>query len=581
MAASPATSGPQPSRSSARLWGLAVLVAVVVLGPALGAGYVLHADEVFVPQQDLLPWMLGVGAGLPRAVPQDAVVAILSGPLPGWLLEKTALMAALVLLAVGTGRLVRSRGTGAAVVAAMVAVWSAYVAERLLLGHWSLLLAVAALPWAMAAARSLRSGERGGLARWLLWLGLASLTPSGGLLVLAATLPAVVWRGGRAARGTRVVAAALGVALQLPWLVPTLMHPAPATGATGADVFAARSEGPFGLLLTVLTTGGAWNAGSVPGTRTTWWGIVIGLVVLGLAAFGARDVVRVLGRSVALPLAVLAAAGIAWCLLGGWTGTTPVAAWVVETLPGGGLLRDAHKWLAPWALLVAVAAGLGAVRAAGAVLSRSSDRAAGAALLVGAALLPVMAMPDLAWGALGRLVTTQYPSDLDAIRAELSVAPDGDVVSLPWQTFRAFPWNDGGRVSLDPVPRAMPHTVLSSGSLPVLRGGTVVTLPGDDPRAAEVEAALAAQEPLGPVLSRLGVSYAVVASDLPDADRDLPEGSQPLYLGSSFSLYALTAPHPETPSRSVAAPAAALSAYIVVLAGAAVACGFARARRSR
>ena len=136
-------------------------------------------------------------------------------------------------------------------------------------------------------------------------------------------------------------------------------------------------------------------------------------------------------------------------------------------------------------------------------------------------------------------------------------------------------------MSLDPVPRAMPHTVLSSGSLPVLRGGTVVTLPGDDPRAAEVEAALAAQEPLGPVLSRLGVSYAVVASDLPDADRDLPEGSQPLYLGSSFSLYALTAPHPETPSRSVAAPAAALSAYIVVLAGAAVACGFARARRSR
>ncbi len=64
MAASPATSGPQPSRSSARLWGLAVLVAVVVLGPALGAGYVLHADEVFVPQQDLLPWMLGVGAGI-------------------------------------------------------------------------------------------------------------------------------------------------------------------------------------------------------------------------------------------------------------------------------------------------------------------------------------------------------------------------------------------------------------------------------------------------------------------------------------------------------------------------------------
>ena len=288
-----------------------------------------------------------------------------------------------------------------------------------------------------------------------------------------------------------------------------------------------------------------------------------------------------LGRSIALPLAVLAVAGLVWCLLGGWAVTSPVAVWLVESVPGGGLLRDAQKWLAPWALLVAVAAGLGAARAARGVLRRSSDRSAAAALLVGAALLPVVAMPDLAWGALGRLVTTTYPSDLDAIRGALEIGPEGDVVSLPWQTFRAFPWNDDGRVSLDPVPRAMPRTVLSSASLPVLRGGTVVTLPGDDPRAAEVDAALTAGEPLGPVLGRLGVSYAVVASDLPDAERDLPDGSQSLYAGASFSLYLLATPPAEVPTRSVAAPAVALSAYLIVLAGALVVVVRGRVRRPR
>ncbi|MGD9955484.1 MAG: hypothetical protein AB7O74_01635 [Candidatus Nanopelagicales bacterium] len=577
MAASTATSSLARAAGAGRLWLVALGCAAAVLGPALGAGYVLHADQVFVPVQDLLPWMLGVGAGLPRAVPQDAVVAVLSGPVPGWVLEKSALLAALVLLAVGAGRLVRPRGTGAAVVTAVVAVWSAYVAERLLLGHWSLLLAVAALPWALEAARSVRAGAPRAGARWILWLGLASLTPSGGLLVLAATAPALLVPGGRGPRVRRWILVGVGAALQLPWAVAALLHPGAVAGATGADVFAARSEGPWGLLLTVLTTGGAWNASAVPGSRTTWWGIAVGVLVLLVAAVGARGAIAVLGRSIALPLAVLATLGLGWCLLGGWSATAPAAEWAVASLPGGGLLRDAQKWLAPWALLVAMSAGVGAARLARAVARRSGDRAAGAALLAGLALLPVAALPDLAWGAAGRLAAAAYPDDLTAVRAALEDTPPGDVVSLPWQTFRAFPWNDGGRVSLDPVPRAMPRTVLASSSLPVSSGGEVVTVPGDDPRAAEVDAALVAGEPLGPVLARLGVGYAVVATDVPGAGDELPEGARALVRGDSFSLYALALPAGPAPERPVAAPAAALAAYALVL----LAAGLSLLRRRR
>ena len=66
------------------------VLAAVVLGPALGPGYALVGDPVFVPDQVLLPWMAGLGGGLPRAVPQDAVLAVLTGPVPGWVWHKNS-----------------------------------------------------------------------------------------------------------------------------------------------------------------------------------------------------------------------------------------------------------------------------------------------------------------------------------------------------------------------------------------------------------------------------------------------------------------------------------------------------------
>jgi hypothetical protein len=542
------------------------VLAGAVLGPALRPGYVLNADEVFVPEQDLLPWMLGVGAGLPRAVPQDAVVALLSGPVPGWVWEKAALVAAVALLALGAARLARPRGRGAALVAAVVAVWSGYVAERLLMGHWSLLLAVAALPWALDAAARTRDGERGSWASYLLWAGLASLTVSGGLLVAAATLPVLLWPGGRARRGPRLGVAAGVLVLQLPWLVPSLLHPSAGSAVAGADVFAARAEGPWGVLLTVLGTGGIWNASAVPGSRASAWGFLLGLIVLAVAAAGARDVRRILGVPVTVVLVAASALGLLWACLGAWSVTSPAARWVVETLPGGGVLRDAQKWLAPWLLLLAVAAGLGAARVAAATARRSGDALAGRAMLVALVVLPLAAMPDLAWGASGRLAAVAYPADLDEVRAALADQPPGDAVSLPWQPLRQFPWNLDGRTSLDPVPRAMPRTTLVAGTLVVARGDDLVEIPGDDPRAARIDAALAEGAALAPVLAAEGIAYAVVASDVPDAAADLPPGSVALHTGSSFSLYRLPLPAAEPPSSLGAAGLASASALVAALA---------------
>ena len=57
------------------VWALAL--ALLVLGPALGYGFLLVRDMVWVPDLALRADALGLGSGLPRAVPSDAVVAVM------------------------------------------------------------------------------------------------------------------------------------------------------------------------------------------------------------------------------------------------------------------------------------------------------------------------------------------------------------------------------------------------------------------------------------------------------------------------------------------------------------------------
>ncbi|HEY3002090.1 MAG TPA: hypothetical protein VGJ44_07040, partial [Kribbellaceae bacterium] len=130
------------------VWPLAC--ALAVCAPLLAPGFVLSRDLVFVPDLGLRRDVLGLGTALPRAVPSDAVVAVLDNLTGGMVLEKLVLLAIPAGAGWGMVRLVRaipSAGSFAALAAATFYVWNPFVAERLVLGHWPLLLAHAALPW--------------------------------------------------------------------------------------------------------------------------------------------------------------------------------------------------------------------------------------------------------------------------------------------------------------------------------------------------------------------------------------------------------------------------------------------------
>ncbi|GAB2648557.1 hypothetical protein GCM10027088_27610 [Nocardia goodfellowii] len=376
---------------------------LLVVGPLLGPGYLLLRDAVSTPRSFVTDAALGLGDAAPRAVPQDAVLAVLSPIVDGGVLVKAILVLALWAAGYGAAVLVRELlrvGVGPQLVATTVALWNPYVAERLLQGHWSLLAGYAALPWTALAAYRLRCASQpppsgsdpGGSSvaedarRWWgatgsagAWGALAAcfaaagLTPTGALLAGLTALVTV--------RRAQIPGTLLLLALaSAPWLVATVLSGAGAepSDPVGIAAFAARAEPGLATLGSLAGLGGIWNADAVPGSRTTLLALVGTIVLLAIVATGVRavadgrmgtssrpgsgrcsqprfghsdkprpghfqDASRVRIRRALLLLAVGAVLLPALAATGCGR---EVMEWLVVQVPGAGLLRDTQKYVA-------------------------------------------------------------------------------------------------------------------------------------------------------------------------------------------------------------------------------------------
>ena len=485
-------------RESIILHAVAAALSLAVLAPLVWPGYVLSYDMVFVPRQPLRWELVAPASSLPRAVPQDAVVSLLSLVAPGWLLQRLALVGAVYAGALGAGRLVPARRQLTRVVAAVGYAWTPFLAERLLLGQWGLLLAYGALPWLVAAAIGVREGRDGRLPRLIIAAGVCAITPTGGLIALMATVTLTLAKGRASVRRSAVAVGSV-VLLNAPWLAAAATTAAGGrSDPAGVSVFAARGENWAGPLGALAGTGGIWNRDTTPVSRASVLVPVVTLVLIGLAVFGFELLRRRLPPGAAARLALVAAGGFLVALLGVAPLTADALAWAVSHVPGAGVLRDGHKFLAPYALLLVLCVALGAERVA--------ERLAGPrarVVLVAIAVLPVGLMPDLAFGGAGALRPVSYPPDWDRV-AELVAADPGEVLALPFSEYRAYAWNNR-RTVIDPAPRYLAVDVVLDDRL---RIGDVV-LAGEDPRAALVRDVLARGDPV----TSTGIPWVLVQHD--------------------------------------------------------------------
>ena len=499
-------------------WALpatAVAVAAAVLAPLAAPGYVLSYDMVFVPHQPLRAGLIAPSATLPRAVPQDALVSLASIVAPGWLVQRVALVAVLLLAALGAGRLVPTARLAPRLIAAVGYAWTPFLAERLLLGQWGLLLAYGALPWIAAAALRVRRGERRAVLVLLGAAAPAAVTPTGGLIALATVLVLVPGRRHLPATCAAIGATAL---LNAPWLIATALSDADGrSDPAGVAAFAARGSDWSGPLGALLGTGGIWNAQTTLPSRSSPLTPLGTLLLLALAVAGWRSLRERWPAGAAIRLLVLAGGGLLLAALAVLPGGRRLLEWAVATLPGSGVLRDGQKFLVPYALALCLCAALGA------------ERIGRRPVLAGALLLPLLIQPDLGYGGAGRLRPVGYPADF-AVVARLIERSPGEVVALPFAGYHTYPWNRS-RTVIDPLPRYVDADVLTDDRL--LVGDRVVG--GENRRAARVRDALAAGRPL----AALGVRWVVVERVVGEAP--VPPGAlaglRLVHAGSDLLLY--------------------------------------------
>jgi hypothetical protein len=313
-------------------------------------------------------------------------------------------------------------------------------------------------------------------------------------------------------RRTWVTLTALCLAVNAPWLVAGLRHAGTASGASGYEEFALHPEGSLPAPLAALGLGGIWNSELVPESREGVMGWVALLLLGGLAALGARSWYRRRRGSEATRLIVLWATGFALALV---TWASPaLVAWLGDRVPGAALLRDGTRSLALCAPLVMglVSAGVTSL------CKRAAGQAARLGLGVACVLLPVAVMTDVAWGLGGDLRPADYPGSWSAARRAMP-RETGDLVALPFTSYRAPAWN-GGRKVLDPLGRYLEPNYVVNDELGV--SGRRVT--GEDPRVPEVEAALDRATPAAraTALADLGIRWVA-------RERDAPGAGDPAY----------------------------------------------------
>lgn len=315
-----------------------LLVGAVLL-PFAAPGMLAHRDMLVLDSPALSAGAFGFGDLPARNAPQDGLLALAGLVLPASWLARGILALGTVAGAGGAVALVRHVGGGpvAAAAGATLTLLNPAMVERLLQGQWSLAVAGWLLPAIAWAGLSGRTG--------LAWAGMvpAALTPTGAVLGgLVGGL--TVRRGGAKAAGAKTsgdapLTWALAGALCLPWLVPAAWAALSGAGtgtatAASAAAFAPRAEAHLGTGGTLLSLGGIWNAGAAPDSRAAGFGL-FGLALTLLCLLGRRAVARPLWAAAAVGLVIPL---VAW-LVPGWF------AWAVATVPGAGLVRDAHKFV--------------------------------------------------------------------------------------------------------------------------------------------------------------------------------------------------------------------------------------------
>ncbi len=431
------------------------ILALAVMAPLLGRGYVLTLDMVFGPHI-LVPPMSAA------SFPFFWLLHMLATVVAVDILQKLLLLGIFFGAGYGMYRLYLTldkstpyRLFGALCAGTAYAV-NPFVYSRFMAGQYMVLLGYALLPVAFGAwyrfmgRPSVRTAVVAGAVAWV--LGCVSLHMLGVYGLLAAVYFVAQMIRLHRERSVQYVllrwagtVAVVWAITSIWWLAPALTGSAPAARTvadfSAADFQAFRTQGSgWGVLANIATLRGFWADAQdlylLPQDVYSWWWVPV-VLLAALAVYG-WCVSAKAARSIALTIgsaALIAGALAAW---------PDGMYWLAAHVPGFAGYRDAHKFVAVIALASAYFVGYGAA----VLVPRITDawRLTASVLLA----LPLFTAPLLMGGAYGQLTPRQYPADWYQVNAFL-VRHNGSapVVLLPWHLY--MPYDFAGRTIATPA----------------------------------------------------------------------------------------------------------------------------------
>lgn len=417
---------------SAWQWLVGLLGGALVVGPGLGPGSLLNLDLVLTPRLPVPPGVWGLGPGLPRSIPFAVPMAwaseIVGGPTAGKLL----ILGSFTLAFVGAARLAAGGGRVAQAGAGALYAFSPFMLTRVGVGHLTLVVAAALLPFALPTLLE-PSKDLGRTFLWAAAFGFVGF--AGALFAAPAIAVGLVAERGRSA--LRVVGGF--VIAQLPWVIPGLFVTNEGVRLASASNFATDAHG-LGGYLRVLAGYGFWDPGQQVSLRLGGAAALIAALLFAFAVIGVRELPREWGRR------ATALAGIGLVMALGSRAPVLRAGYdAISDTTLGEAIRESQRLLPLYLVWLAPSAALGARRVARAVPERLS--LAVAAMPVAMAL--ILAGPGL-FGLNGRLEPASFPKDWKRALNARDRAP-GTLLALPFSEYVDLPFAGNRRV-LTPIP---------------------------------------------------------------------------------------------------------------------------------
>lgn len=451
-------------------WAWYCALTVAVLGPLLlERGYVLTLDMIFVPRFQIQLQDFSSGSRLWSDLPVQLILAATTSILPGDILQKFVLVAITLGSMVSMHLSVRGVDQPARVFAASLYAFNPFTYERLLAGHWRLLLAYALTPlvlrWVFGALDSAtpRQAVRAGGG----WAALSLLSVHHALLfglVLACTwLSYLLLSPHRIRTGMALIMIIVTwAALDSFWIIPLLAGHGSSLVRYDTSylyAFATATDTRAGTGQNVLGLYGFWRERfemDLTKEHLASWVVLYWLIMLPVVVGLASALTTTRWRREAVALLSMGAVGL-FVSLGVSTQTYRVNIWVYEHVPGFGGLREPEKASALLALAYAWLGALGVSQLQ--VLPGRAAQAIRGVVLVALLALVVTYNSKMLWGGWGQLRPVEYPATW-TVAQRVTSRSGGAMLSLPWKLY--YRPTFVGRVIANPASDFFQSAVVSS-----------------------------------------------------------------------------------------------------------------------